>query len=96
MIENYTKHVAGEIKEKLLSEGHENIDFRFASDITNDKLVSFTRLIECLPHGSATHSFFLPEVHLLFHAVHGNWLAWRFIMVFEQISWDDDEQIAAR
>ena len=60
---------------------------RYTNEFTTDKLLSFTRLIQSLHGGDGEMCFYQPLIHLLFHEVYGNWHAWRFALVFEDIKW---------
>lgn len=55
-------------------------------DEAPDKLVSFQRLVVACPNGDGADCFFEDEVHLLFHKKFGNWHAWRFALIFNNIS----------
>ena len=50
-----------------------------------ETLVSFSRLVREVSFGEGAKCYFQNDVHLLFHEKYGNWHAWRFALVFENI-----------
>jgi len=64
------------------------IMIRRTKDLEPDKLVSFTRLIQALPLGFGSRCYFHGQAGFLFHQKFGNWHAWRFALIFEDIDFE--------
>lgn len=60
------------------------------NEYTQDKLVSFTRLIQSLSNGDGGKCFYQPLIHLLFHEEYGNWHTWRFALIFDNVTMKHD------
>ena len=64
------------------------IMIRRTNDGHPDKLVSFIRLIQALPLGFGSRCYYHDESCFLFHEKFGNWHAWRFALIFEDIDFE--------
>lgn len=61
------------------------MSIRFTDEFESDKLVSFSRLVMATPMGEGANCCFQEDIHLLFHHIYGNWHAWRFALIFEDV-----------
>ena len=82
--EDYAIKVATQIQEQYQKQ---NIHMtpRYPTEHSPERLTSFTRLVSEVPFGEGAKCYFQNDVHLLFHEKYGNWHAWRFALVFENI-----------
>jgi hypothetical protein len=87
-VDDYAREAAGRISQHMAEARGSKIIIRRTKDLEPDKLVSFTRLIQALPRGFGSRCYFHGQAGFLFHQKFGNWHAWRFALIFEDIDFE--------